>query len=168
MAAFTKSVQVNRSRSQERARSERSAQVTALRHQGLSDPKFPVGRLRCGTGHGLSISHLADVRKARRTHQRPAGRAEARDQDGERVGRRRKPRRLVQSRCDREPKVRRGVWKCSPKNIDDPADPEVVWLSRGLLEACLTYIRGTPAGDGLRVAAYEFTYAPILNELKRA
>src|SRR5262249_3808196 len=55
-----------------------------------------------------------------------------------------------------------------PKNIDDPTDPEVVWLSRGLLEACLNYIKGTPAGDGLRVAAYEFTYAPILNELKRA
>jgi len=56
----------------------------------------------------------------------------------------------------------------APKNIDDPTDPEVVWLSRGLLEACLNYIRETPAGDGLRVAAYEFTYAPILNELKRA
>ena len=55
-----------------------------------------------------------------------------------------------------------------PKNIDDPMDPEVVWLSRGLLEACLNYIKGTPVGDGLRVAAYEFTYAPILNELKRA
>jgi phosphatidylserine/phosphatidylglycerophosphate/cardiolipin synthase-like enzyme len=55
-----------------------------------------------------------------------------------------------------------------PKNLDDPTDPEVVWLSRGLLEACLNYIKGTPVGDGLRVAAYEFTYAPILNELKRA
>jgi len=55
-----------------------------------------------------------------------------------------------------------------PKNLDDPTDPEVVWLSRGLLEACLNYIKETPAGDALRVAAYEFTYAPILNELKRA
>jgi phosphatidylserine/phosphatidylglycerophosphate/cardiolipin synthase-like enzyme len=55
-----------------------------------------------------------------------------------------------------------------PKNLDDPTDPEVVWLSRGLLEACLNYISGTPNGDGLRVAAYELTYAPILNELKRA
>jgi hypothetical protein len=55
-----------------------------------------------------------------------------------------------------------------PKNLDDPTDPEVVWLSRGLLEACLNYIRGTPVGDALRVAAYEFTYAPILDELKRA
>jgi phosphatidylserine/phosphatidylglycerophosphate/cardiolipin synthase-like enzyme len=55
-----------------------------------------------------------------------------------------------------------------PKNLDDPTDPEVVWLSRGLLEACLNYIGGTPAGDALRVAAYELTYAPILAELKRA
>jgi len=55
-----------------------------------------------------------------------------------------------------------------PKNLDDPTDPEVVWLSRGLLEACLNYIKETPPGDALRVAAYEFTYAPILNELKRA
>ena len=56
----------------------------------------------------------------------------------------------------------------APSNIDDPSDPEVVWLSRGLLEACLAYIRDTPAGDGLRVAAYEFTYAPVLAELKAA
>jgi phosphatidylserine/phosphatidylglycerophosphate/cardiolipin synthase-like enzyme len=55
-----------------------------------------------------------------------------------------------------------------PKNLDDPTDPEVVWLSRGLLEACLNYIGGTPGGDALRVAAYELTYAPILAELKRA
>jgi phosphatidylserine/phosphatidylglycerophosphate/cardiolipin synthase-like enzyme len=56
----------------------------------------------------------------------------------------------------------------APANINDPADAEVAWLSRGLLEACLAYIKQTPAGDGLRVAAYEFTYPPILNELKRA
>ena len=56
----------------------------------------------------------------------------------------------------------------APSNIDDPKDPEVVWLSRGLLEACLAYIRETPAGDGLRVAAYEFTYAPVIAELKAA
>jgi phosphatidylserine/phosphatidylglycerophosphate/cardiolipin synthase-like enzyme len=56
----------------------------------------------------------------------------------------------------------------APTNIDSPTDPEVVWLSRGLLEACLATIDGTPAGDGLRVAAYEFTYKPILDALKRA
>jgi phosphatidylserine/phosphatidylglycerophosphate/cardiolipin synthase-like enzyme len=55
-----------------------------------------------------------------------------------------------------------------PQNINDPKDPTVVWLSRGLLEACLSYIDETPRGDGLRVAAYEFTYAPVLDALKRA
>ena len=54
----------------------------------------------------------------------------------------------------------------APKDINDPKDPEVAWLSRGLLEACLSYINETKAGDALRVAAYEFTYPPILNALK--
>ena len=31
----------------------------------------------------------------------------------------------------------------APKNINDPKDPEVIWLSRGLLEACLYYISET-------------------------
>lgn len=53
-----------------------------------------------------------------------------------------------------------------PKNINNPKDPTVVWLSRGLLEACLAFINETKAGDALRVAAYEFTYPPILNALK--
>jgi hypothetical protein len=48
----------------------------------------------------------------------------------------------------------------APKNIDNPDDPEVKWLSRGLLEACLAYINETKKGDALRVAAYEFTYPP--------
>ena len=51
---------------------------------------------------------------------------------------------------------------------NDPTNEEVQWLSRGLLEACLAYIRGTPPGDALRVCAYEFTYAPILLALKDA
>lgn len=55
-----------------------------------------------------------------------------------------------------------------PQNINDPNDPTVRWLSRGLLEACLAYIQETPAGDALRVAAYEFTYPPVLDELRRA
>jgi phosphatidylserine/phosphatidylglycerophosphate/cardiolipin synthase-like enzyme len=50
-----------------------------------------------------------------------------------------------------------------PKDINDPNDPAVKWLSRGLLEACLSYINETKPGDALRVAAYEFTYPPILN-----
>ena len=54
-----------------------------------------------------------------------------------------------------------------PKDINNPDDEEVVWLSRGLLEACLRFIDETPATDALRVAAYEFTYPPILNALKK-
>ena len=53
-----------------------------------------------------------------------------------------------------------------PQNINNPTDPTVTWLSRGLLEACLAYINETQPGDALRVAAYEFTYPPILNALK--
>jgi phosphatidylserine/phosphatidylglycerophosphate/cardiolipin synthase-like enzyme len=53
-----------------------------------------------------------------------------------------------------------------PEDINNPGDPEVIWLSRGLLEACLGYINETALGDALRVAAYEFTYPPILNALK--
>ena len=53
-----------------------------------------------------------------------------------------------------------------PQNINNPTDPTVAWLSRGLLEACLAYINETQPGDGLRVAAYEFTYPPILTALQ--
>ncbi|HYN82278.1 MAG TPA: phospholipase D-like domain-containing protein [Gemmatimonadaceae bacterium] len=56
----------------------------------------------------------------------------------------------------------------APENIDDPEDPRVKWLSRGLLRACLRYIDDTPETHALRVAAYEFTYPPILQALKRA
>lgn len=55
-----------------------------------------------------------------------------------------------------------------PRDNPDPKDERTIWLSRGLLEACLDFIDKTPAGDGLRVAAYEFTYAPVLNALKQA
>jgi phosphatidylserine/phosphatidylglycerophosphate/cardiolipin synthase-like enzyme len=53
-----------------------------------------------------------------------------------------------------------------PDDIENPNDPTVLWLSRGLLKACLDYINSTPPGDALRVAAYEFTYLPILKALK--
>jgi len=53
-----------------------------------------------------------------------------------------------------------------PKHINDPKDPTVAWLSRGLLEACLGFIKDTKPTESLRVAAYEFTYAPILEALK--
>ena len=47
-------------------------------------------------------------------------------------------------------------------------DPEVRWLSRGLAEACLGFIRGTKPGEALRVCAYEFTYGPVLDALHEA
>ena len=55
-----------------------------------------------------------------------------------------------------------------PEDEDDPADPEVRWLSRGALDAALAFIDRAQDGEALRVAAYEFTYAPILRALKRA
>ncbi len=43
------------------------------------------------------------------------------------------------------------------------------WLSRGLVEAMANYIDGCEGGrDGLRIAAYEFRYGPILDRLKAA
>jgi phosphatidylserine/phosphatidylglycerophosphate/cardiolipin synthase-like enzyme len=56
----------------------------------------------------------------------------------------------------------------APENPDDPTDPVTQWLSRGLLEACLHYVDAAQPGEALRVAAYEFTYAPIILALKRA
>jgi len=47
-------------------------------------------------------------------------------------------------------------------------DPEVRWLSRGLAEACLSFIRGAKPGEALRVCAYEFTYGPVLDALAEA
>jgi phosphatidylserine/phosphatidylglycerophosphate/cardiolipin synthase-like enzyme len=55
-----------------------------------------------------------------------------------------------------------------PSEPDNPTHDETVWLSRGLLDACLRFINDTPAGDSLRVAAYEFTYKPVLSALKAA
>jgi phosphatidylserine/phosphatidylglycerophosphate/cardiolipin synthase-like enzyme len=56
-------------------------------------------------------------------------------------------------------------------NVSDDGqllDPEAQWLSRGLAEACLDYINSAKADEGLRVCAYEFTYLPVLEALKRA
>lgn len=55
-----------------------------------------------------------------------------------------------------------------PPEPDNPQHAQTAWLSRGLLEACLRFIDGTPKGEGLRVAAYEFTYGPIIKALKAA
>jgi len=51
---------------------------------------------------------------------------------------------------------------------NDPNNTMTVWLSRGLLEAYLSFITNTPRGHGLRVSAYEFTYKPFLQALKSA
>ncbi|HEX6307290.1 MAG TPA: phospholipase D-like domain-containing protein [Longimicrobiales bacterium] len=56
----------------------------------------------------------------------------------------------------------------APARPDDPTHEQTRWLSRGLLEACLRFIDSTRRGQKLRVAAYEFTYAPILDALKDA
>jgi phosphatidylserine/phosphatidylglycerophosphate/cardiolipin synthase-like enzyme len=56
----------------------------------------------------------------------------------------------------------------APEAPEEPSHPQTQWLSRGLLEACLRFIKTTRKGQALRVAAYEFTYAPILLALKDA
>jgi phosphatidylserine/phosphatidylglycerophosphate/cardiolipin synthase-like enzyme len=53
-------------------------------------------------------------------------------------------------------------------DYNDPTNKEVAWLSRGLLEACLQYIDDTPAGDALRIVAYEFTYQRVILALDAA
>lgn len=56
-----------------------------------------------------------------------------------------------------------------PADQNDPNAAEVKWLSRGLLDAALAFI-GQARGQrfALRVAAYEFSYPPILNALAAA
>ena len=56
----------------------------------------------------------------------------------------------------------------TPEEAQDPKAPITAWLSRGLIEACLAFIRKTPKGDALRVAAYELTYPPVLRAFKDA
>lgn len=47
---------------------------------------------------------------------------------------------------------------------NDPSNEKVKWLSRGLLEATLEFISQAKNGNySLRVAAYEFTYKPIMD-----
>lgn len=56
-----------------------------------------------------------------------------------------------------------------PREQDDPDNDKVKWLSRGLLQAALDFIaQAKGAKFELRVAAYEFSYAPILEGLKAA
>lgn len=55
-----------------------------------------------------------------------------------------------------------------PDDPDDPQDERVSWLARGILDAALAFIAQAVEGDRLHVAAYEFTYAPILIALREA
>jgi phosphatidylserine/phosphatidylglycerophosphate/cardiolipin synthase-like enzyme len=55
-----------------------------------------------------------------------------------------------------------------PKNPDDPEDPAVKFLARGTLDAALAFIDRAAKGEALHVAAYEFTYTPILKALRAA
>lgn len=54
------------------------------------------------------------------------------------------------------------------KRPDAIGDSAYKWLSRGLFEAMKGFIDSAKKGDGLRVAAYEFGYAPVLEALKEA
>ncbi|UFS77027.1 phospholipase D-like domain-containing protein [Tardiphaga sp. 37S4] len=56
--------------------------------------------------------------------------------------------------------------KPTEAEMDNPKDEHTVWLSRGLLEACLDYIDTTKKSEALRACIYEFTYAPIIEALK--
>jgi phosphatidylserine/phosphatidylglycerophosphate/cardiolipin synthase-like enzyme len=51
---------------------------------------------------------------------------------------------------------------------NDPASPEMKWLSRGLFEALLRFIGLAKDGFGLRAAVYEFHYQPVVNAFARA
>lgn len=55
----------------------------------------------------------------------------------------------------------------SPDQV--PNDQAFVWLSRGLYEALVAFVRDTqPGRHALRIAAYEFHYPPFLREIKDA
>jgi phosphatidylserine/phosphatidylglycerophosphate/cardiolipin synthase-like enzyme len=56
-----------------------------------------------------------------------------------------------------------------PADPDDPTAADVQWLSRGLLAAALDFIgQARGARFSLRVAAYEFSYPPVLEALRAA
>ncbi|MEX2161005.1 MAG: phospholipase D-like domain-containing protein [Anaerolineales bacterium] len=56
-----------------------------------------------------------------------------------------------------------------PADENDPGAADVRWLSRGLLEGALAFIgQARGASFELRVAAYEFSYRPILDALLQA
>lgn len=56
--------------------------------------------------------------------------------------------------------------KPTDAEMDNPKDKHTRWLSRGLLEACLEFIKSTKKTEKLRACMYEFTYAPIIKAFK--
>lgn len=56
--------------------------------------------------------------------------------------------------------------KPTDQEMNNPKDKHTVWLSRGLLEACLDFIKTTKKTEKLRACMYEFTYAPIIQAFK--
>lgn len=60
-----------------------------------------------------------------------------------------------------------------PEKVGDPNDylnnPAYAWLSRGLYEALIDLFEtADPARDALRIAAYEFAFAPFLGVIRKA
>lgn len=65
--------------------------------------------------------------------------------------------------------VRRFGDQRPSSSADVATDPIYVWLSRGLYEALVAYIEAcVPGRDALRIAAYEFAFAPLLDVIRRA
>lgn len=56
----------------------------------------------------------------------------------------------------------------TPEELLDEANAKVRFLSRGLLDGFLAFVRATKPGEGLRVVAYEHSYLLLLKELKAA
>lgn len=59
-----------------------------------------------------------------------------------------------------------GNHKPTTAEQNDPQDKHTKWLSRGLLEACLDFIKSTKKGQKLRACVYEFTYQPVLEAFR--
>lgn len=63
----------------------------------------------------------------------------------------------------------RAPEKVGPVPTDYLRNPAFVWLSRGLYEALVDLVESAdPARDALRIAAYEFAFAPFLHVLRAA
>ena len=57
--------------------------------------------------------------------------------------------------------------KPTDAEMNNPKDKHTVWLSRGLLNACLDFIGTTKPSEKLRACIYEFTYPPIIAAFKK-